>query len=103
MFCILAVVTICVTIVCTYFLLNAEDHGWHWTSFLSGCSISIYVYLYSVYYFFFKTKMYGAYQTTLYFAYMALVALLLGVLCGTFGYLGSNMFVRRIYRNIKID
>ena len=31
---ILAIVTVCVTIVCTYFLLNAEDYRWQWTSFL---------------------------------------------------------------------
>ncbi len=28
MFVILAIVTVCVTIVCTYFLLNAEDYRW---------------------------------------------------------------------------
>ena len=28
-FVILATVTICVTIVCTYFLLNAEDYRWY--------------------------------------------------------------------------
>merc|ERR1712002_924721 len=32
-FVILTVVTVCVTIVCTYFLLNAEDYRWQWTSF----------------------------------------------------------------------
>lgn len=55
-FLILMVVTVCVTIVCTYFLLNAEDYRWQWTSFLSAASTSIYVYIYSFYYFFFKTK-----------------------------------------------
>jgi len=30
---ILAIVTICVTIVCTYFLLNAEDYRWWALSF----------------------------------------------------------------------
>lgn len=48
--------TVCVTIVCTYFLLNAEDYRWQWTSFLSAASTALYVYLYSFYYFFFKTK-----------------------------------------------
>jgi transmembrane 9 superfamily protein 3 len=28
-FVILAIVTVCVTIVCTYFLLNAEDYRWY--------------------------------------------------------------------------
>lgn len=55
-FVILMTVTVCVTIVCTYFLLNAEDYRWQWTSFLSAFSTSGYVYLYSMYYFFFKTK-----------------------------------------------
>lgn len=55
-FSILIVVTVCVTIVCTYFLLNAEDYRWQWTSFLSAASTAIYVYVYSFYYFFFKTK-----------------------------------------------
>lgn len=102
-FLILAVVTVCVTIVCTYFLLNAEDYRWQWTSFMAAASTSGYVYLYSFYYFFFKTKMYGLFQTTFYFGYMALFSLALGLMCGTFGYIGTNAFVRKIYSTVKID
>eukprot|EP00041_Stephanoeca_diplocostata_P015709 m.300809 g.300809 ORF g.300809 m.300809 type:complete len:597 (-) comp20131_c0_seq2:327-2117(-) len=102
-FAILTVVTTCVTIVCTYFLLNAEDYRWQWTSFLAGASTAIYVYMYSTYYFFFKTKMFGVFQTTFYFSYSFLMSLGLGILCGTLGFSGSNLFVRRIYQNIKID
>jgi transmembrane 9 superfamily protein 3 len=101
-FLILAVVTVCVTIVATYFLLNAEDYRWQWTSFLAGASSSLYVYLYAMYYFFFKTKMYGMFQTVFYFGYMALFSLGLGIMCGTFGYIGTQAFVRKIY-SIKID
>jgi len=101
-FLILAVVTVCVTIVATYFMLNAEDYRWQWTSFLSGASSAFYVYLYAVYYFFFKTKMYGMFQTVFYFGYMALFSLGLGIMCGTFGYIGTQAFVRKIY-SIKID
>ncbi|GER37823.1 transmembrane 9 superfamily protein member [Striga asiatica] len=79
-FVILIIVTICVTIVGTYFLLNAENYHWQWTSFFSAASTALYVYLYSIYYYHAKTKMSGA-----------------------VGYLGSNLFVRRIYRNIKCD
>jgi hypothetical protein len=35
---ILAIVSICVTIVVTYFLLNNEDYRWAWTSFLASAS-----------------------------------------------------------------
>lgn len=102
-FLILAVVTVCVTIVCTYFLLNAEDYRWQWTSFLSAASTAGYVYLYSFYYFFFKTKMYGFFQTMFYFGYMALFSLALGIMCGTLGYQGTSAFVRKIYSTVKID
>ncbi|KAJ1621526.1 hypothetical protein T492DRAFT_1069239 [Pavlovales sp. CCMP2436] len=102
-FAILSVVTVCVTIVVTYFLLNNEDYRWAWTSFLSGASTSIYVLAYSVYYFLFKTKMSGFFQTVFYFGYMLLFCTMLGLQCGAVGYLGCSAFVKRIYRNIKSD
>ncbi|XP_076906776.1 transmembrane 9 superfamily member 1-like [Bidens hawaiensis] len=102
-FLILIIVTVCVTIVGTYFLLNAENYHWQWTSFLSAASTAIYVYLYSIYYYSEKTKMSGFFQTSFYFGYTAMFCIGLGILCGAVGYLGSNLFVRRIYRNIKCD
>ena len=40
---ILTIVTVCVTIVCTYFLLNAEDYRWWVKQFIidinGGCSV----------------------------------------------------------------
>eukprot|EP00271_Cylindrocystis_brebissonii_P003027 TRINITY_DN1377_c0_g1_i1.p1 TRINITY_DN1377_c0_g1~~TRINITY_DN1377_c0_g1_i1.p1 ORF type:complete len:600 (+),score=132.97 TRINITY_DN1377_c0_g1_i1:226-2025(+) len=102
-FLILIIVTVCVTIVGTYFLLNAENYHWQWTAFASAASTSVYVYLYSIYYYFMKTKMSGFFQTTFYFGYTLMFCLGLGILCGAIGYLGSSMFVRRIYRNIKCD
>ncbi|XP_015689532.2 transmembrane 9 superfamily member 1-like [Oryza brachyantha] len=102
-FLILIIVTICVTIVGTYFLLNAENYHWQWTSFFSAASTAVYVYLYSVYYYHVKTKMSGFFQTSFYFGYTLMFCLGLGTLCGAVGYLGSTLFVRRIYRNIKCD
>ncbi|WOL02345.1 hypothetical protein Cni_G11064 [Canna indica] len=102
-FLILLIVTVCVTIVGTYFLLNAENYHWEWTSFFSAASIAVYVYLYSVYYYYVKTKMSGFFQTSFYFGYTLMFCLGLGILCGAVGYLGSTCFVRRIYRNIKCD
>ncbi|XP_024544739.1 transmembrane 9 superfamily member 1 [Selaginella moellendorffii] len=102
-FVILLIVTVCVTIVGTYFLLNAENYHWQWTSFFSAASTAAYVYLYSVYYYFMKTKMSGFFQTSFYFGYTLMLCVGLGSLCGAVGYLGSSVFVRRIYRNIKCD
>ncbi|CAO2835334.1 unnamed protein product [Amaranthus hypochondriacus] len=102
-FLILIIVTVCVTIVGTYFLLNAENYHWQWTSFFSAASTAIYVYLYSIYYYHVKTKMSGFFQTSFYFGYTMMFCLGLGILCGAVGYLGSSLFVWRIYRNIKCD
>ncbi|XP_073313801.1 transmembrane 9 superfamily member 1-like [Primulina huaijiensis] len=102
-FLILMIVTVCVTIVGTYFLVNAENYHWQWTSFCSAASTAVYVYLYSIYYYSMKTKMSGFFQTSFYFGYTLMFCLGLGILCGAVGYLGSSLFVRRIYRNIKCD
>lgn len=100
---IMILVSICVTIVSTYFLLNSEDYRWQWTSFGTGFSTGGYVFLYAIYYFLARTHMSGFMQTTFYFGYMFLFCLAIGLVCGGVGFLGSEMFVRRIYRNIKID
>merc|ERR1719409_1905221 len=89
-FMILMIVTLCVTVVGTYFLLNAENYHWHWTSFISAASTAFYVYVYSIYYFIFKTKMTGFFQTCFYFGYTAMFCLGLGLICGAVGYFGAN-------------
>lgn len=38
---ILLVVTVCVAMVGTYFLLNAENYHWQWTSFFSAASTAL--------------------------------------------------------------
>merc|ERR1719331_275775 len=81
-FVILMAVTLCVTIVATYFLLNSEDWRWHWLSLIASGSTAGYVFLYSVYYFFVKTKMSGFFQTIFYFGYMSIFCVALGVMCG---------------------
>eukprot|EP00667_Euglena_gracilis_P006954 EG_transcript_7022 len=102
-FCILMIVTMCVSVVSIYFLLNAEDHRWPWTAFALGASTALYMFLYAVYFFFNKTKMSGLLMTTLYFGYMALFSFGFGIMTGAISYGAALLFVRRIYRNLKID
>lgn len=94
-FVILIIVTVCVTIVGTYFLLNAENYHWQWTSFFSAASTAVYVYLYSIYYYYVKTKMSGFFQTSFYFGYTLMFCLGLGILCGKLSqfYCNINPFV----------
>lgn len=91
-FLILIIVTVCVTIVGTYFLLNAENYHWQWTSFFSAASTAVYVYLYSVYYYYVKTKMSGFFQTSFYFGYTMMFCIGLGILCGECTHLFYDIF-----------
>jgi len=100
---ILLIVTVCVSIVSTYFLLNAEDYRWKWSSVLSGGSTAIYVFLYSIFYFYTKTQMSGLFQTAYYFGYMFLFSCALFFVGACVAYAGTKLFVQRIYKNIHVD
>ena len=102
-FIILTIVTMCVTIVSTYLLLNTEDYRWKWFSIFSGGSTALYVFLYSMFYFYTKTQMNGFFQTSFYFGYMFLFSLSIFFMCGTIGFVGTQLFIKRIYKNIKIE
>ncbi|KAI8929878.1 Endomembrane protein 70-domain-containing protein [Entophlyctis helioformis] len=99
---ILLVVTACVAIIATYFLLNSEDHRWHWTIFASSGSTAVYIFLYSIYYFNSVTRMYGVFQTVWYFGYTALTCFSLFCMLGSVGYWTAARFVRSIYSNVKV-
>lgn len=67
---ILALVTISTTIVAVYCILNAENYHWQWIALGCSGSTSIYVFLYSIFYFLYKTQMSGLLQISYYFGYM---------------------------------
>jgi transmembrane 9 superfamily protein 3 len=100
---ILCLVVCMTTVIVVYFCLNAENYLWQWTAFYSGGSTALYVFLYSIYYFVFKTSMHGLVQTSFYFGYMLLISLAMGTLCGTLGHWAGNRFVRTIFQNVKVD
>jgi transmembrane 9 superfamily protein 3 len=100
---ILVIVVGMTSIIVVYFCLNAENYHWQWTAFASGASTAVYVFLYGIYYFFFKTQMHGALQTIFYFGYMTLLSVHIGLLCGTLGHGAASRFVRAIFQNVKVD
>lgn len=67
---ILSMVTISTTIVAVYFVLNAENYNWQWVSLGAAGSSSFFVFLYSIFYFYYKTQMTGLLQVSYYFGYM---------------------------------
>jgi len=99
----LCLVLICVSITCTYVLLNAEDYRWQWQSFLCCGATSVYVFIYTIHYFYNSTQMSGFLQTVYYFSMSLNFCIFLGLFCGALGFLGASKFVHLIYSNIKAE
>jgi len=102
-YAILTIVVGMTSIIVVYFCLNAENYLWQWTAFGSGASTSVYVFLYCIYYYIFKSSMHGSLQFCFYFGYMFLISFNMGLLCGTLGHVAASRFVRAIFQNVKVD
>ncbi|KAL5757517.1 hypothetical protein ACOSP7_020128 [Xanthoceras sorbifolium] len=92
-----------ITIVLCYFQLCSEDYYWWWRSYLTAGSSAVYLFLYSVFYFFTKLEITKLVSGILYFAYMIIVSYAFFVLTGTIGFYACFWFVRKIYSSVKID
>ena len=92
-----------VTVTLIYFKLQREDHRWWWSSFFYGGSCGFFFYLYTFYYYYQRSDMSGMLQTSFYFGYMALVSYALFAMMGSIGFFSSLVFVKKIYRSIKVD
>ena len=93
----------CITVINTFFLLSSEDYRWQWRSFCSGASVSVFVFLYSVYYFQKRTTMSGTLQMVMYFGYSSMFCVLVAFVCGSVSYLVASYFVRKIYQSGKFE
>lgn len=98
------VITIEVSIVCTYVQLCAEDYAWWWRSFYRGGSLSMYVLLYSVG-FLVNTlhRLSGFVPVVLYLSYMGLIVFCIFLGMGMLGFLSSYIFVYKIFESVKAD
>jgi len=102
-FLILVITCAEITIVMCYFQLCNEDYHWWWRSFLTSGSSALYLFLYSVLYFFTKLEIIKMVSGLLFFGYMFLVSLTFMILTGTIGFWACYLFVWKIYSSIKID
>ena len=98
------VITIEVSIVCTYVQLCAEDYLWWWRSFQRGGAISLYVFLYSLG-FLFNTlhHLSGALPVIIYLGYTLLMVWCLSLSMGAVGFLASYIFTVKIFESVKAD
>ena len=102
-FTILIVTCAEISIVLSYFQLCSEDYRWWWRSYLSSGSSSMYLFVYSIFYFFTRLEITKPVSAILYFGYMTIVSCSYFMLTGTIGFLASYWFVNKIYSAVKID
>lgn len=91
-----------VTVLFTYFHLNAEDHHWWWRSFSSGGAVALFFYTYCLY-FFMQSNMSGFMQCAFFFLYSLLIAYALALLLGSVSFYATFYFVIYIYSRIKAE
>ncbi|ERN19807.1 hypothetical protein AMTRI_Chr05g61130 [Amborella trichopoda] len=102
-FVILLVTCAEITIVLCYFQLCSEDYHWWWRAYLTAGSSALYLFLYSIFYYFTKLEITKLVSGILYFGYMTIVSYAFFVLTGTIGFYACFWFVRKIYSSVKID
>ncbi|XP_043914417.1 transmembrane 9 superfamily member 1 [Protopterus annectens] len=102
-FVILLSVSACISIALTYFQLSGEDYRWWWRSIFSTGSTGLFIFMYSVFYYFKRSSMSGAIQTVEFFGYTFLTAYIFFLMLGTVSFFASLKFIRYIYVNLKMD
>lgn len=102
-FCMLVVVVGLVSITVVYVCLNSENYMWQWTAFGGGASTGVYVFVYGIYFFLYRSTMHGFYQTAYYFGCMTWYSIHFGIVCGAIAYGASHFFVRMLFRNLKME
>uniref|UniRef100_A0A4W6G0L1 Transmembrane 9 superfamily member n=1 Tax=Lates calcarifer TaxID=8187 RepID=A0A4W6G0L1_LATCA len=102
-FAILLSVGACISVALTYFLLSGEDYRWWWRSVLSTGSTGLFIFVYSVFYYRNRSSMSGLVQSTEFFGYSLLTALVFSLMLGSVAFWASLAFIRYIYRSLKMD
>ncbi|XP_010475627.1 PREDICTED: transmembrane 9 superfamily member 5 isoform X1 [Camelina sativa] len=101
-FVVLIFLSASVGIILTYIQLSGEDHEWWWRSILCGGFTAIFMYGYGVI-FYLRSDMTGFLQLSFYLGYTALLCYALFLVLGTISFLASWMFIRHIYRSVKLE
>ncbi|KEG08290.1 putative endosomal integral membrane protein [Trypanosoma grayi] len=87
----------------TYIQLNRLNYHWWWRSFLTSGSYGVWIFAYSIFYYFRYSTLKGIMSAVLFFGYMGMAAYTLSLLSGAIGFLVSFVFVKIIYSNVKVD
>ena len=82
---------------------ESQDYHWWWRSFFTSGSSAIYLFLYSVYYYFTRAKSAKFVAALSYVGYCVILSYTFFVLTGFVGFVSCFLFIRKIYASVKID
>jgi len=91
------------TVLVVYLKLQELDYRWQGLSFFASSSTGIFIFSYCMYFYFTKTGTNGLYSTLYYILFSSSFSLIVSLICGGIGYFSANVFVHKIYKNLKID
>ena len=91
-----------ITILVIYWNLTKGDYKWWWKSYFLGGSPMIYLFVYSIYYLF-SLKITRISALIIYFGIMNIIYFVGFAICGSLATLTSFIFLRKLYKQIKID
>jgi transmembrane 9 superfamily member 2/4 len=74
-----------------------------WRAYFTSGSSALYLFLYSLFYFYTKLDITKTVPMMMYFGYMFIVSYSFFCLTGTIGFYACYLFVRKIYSAVKID
>lgn len=102
-FCFVLMLITCslVTLLLIYFSLCGENYKWQWKSFFVGGGISIYIFVHAI--LMSKFSLGGLTSVVLYVGYSLVIATLIGIMCGTVGFLASMFLTLHMYKQIRVD
>ena len=91
-----------ITILAIYWNLTKGDYKWWWKSFYIGGSPMIYLMFYSIYYLI-SLGITRISAVLIYFGIMYIIYFVGFIICGSLATLTSYFFLRKLYKQIKID
>ncbi|KAF5836931.1 Endomembrane protein 70-domain-containing protein [Dunaliella salina] len=97
-------VTVEMSVLCTYVQLRAEDYLWWWQSFYRGGSVAVYIAIYALGFLLSSlSTLAGTIPVLIYLSYMTILIVGVYLGLGTVGFAASYTFCKAIFASLKAD
>ena len=99
----LVIVVSCTSMISTYFTLYLENHRWKWRSFIASAFIFIFILLECMFFYNERMDHFGNTPGKYFVIFSLFFSCVIGLSCGFVGFISSSIFVKLLYRNLKVE